>query len=90
MKTTPWLKVLSGRLMKPGIEPTTPGLEVIKLEFILRLKIKQQIIVVFLRLKLYSSFITSRPGLHGEQFIHKTTAAPIKMIAIYKDDSYPF
>ena len=43
METRPRLKVSSDRLVKPGIEPTTPGLQ-------------------------------------GEQFIHKTTAAPIKMI----------
>ena len=90
METRPWLKVSYCRLLKPGIEPTTPGLEVIKLEFILRRKIKQPIIALYFESETKSSFITSRPGLHGEQFIHKTTAAPIKMIAIYKCDSYPF
>ena len=44
METRPLLKVSSDRLVKPGIEPTTPGLQ-------------------------------------GKQFIHKTTTAPIKMIA---------
>ena len=43
METRPRLKVSSDRLVKTGIEPTTPGLQ-------------------------------------GEQFIHKTTAAPIKII----------
>ena len=27
METGPWLKVSSGRLVKPGIEPGTPGLQ---------------------------------------------------------------
>ena len=27
METGPWLKVSSGRLVKPGIEPVTPGLQ---------------------------------------------------------------
>ena len=47
METRPWLKVSSDRLVKPGIKPTTPGLEVIKLELILRLKIKQPIIAFY-------------------------------------------
>ena len=56
----------------------SPGLEVIKLEFILRLKIKHNdwlladmwpqaanhCALFILSLRLYSSFITSRPGKH--------------------------
>ena len=44
METRPWFNVSSDRLVEPGIERTTPGLQ-------------------------------------GEQFIHYTTAGPIKMIA---------
>ena len=40
-----------------GHRPIRPGLEAIKLEFMLRLQIKRN------DLRLYSSFITSRPGV---------------------------
>ena len=90
METKPWLKVSSDRLMKPGIEPTTPGLEFIKLEFILRLKIKQPIFAFYLEsetlLKFYNlEALFTRRAVYPQDHI-----APIKMIAIYKCDSYPF
>ena len=38
METEPQLKVSSDRLVKLGIKPATPGLEVIKFEYSLKLK----------------------------------------------------
>ena len=65
------------RLATATVENKRPGLEVIKLEFILRLKIKRNDwlfadtcpqaanhCAVILSLSLYSSFITSRPEFH--------------------------
>ena len=67
MEMRPRLKVSSDRLVKPGIKPTTPSLEVIKLEFILRLKIKQAIIAFYFQsetvLKIYNLNAWTRPRL---------------------------
>ena len=51
-----------------------PGLEVIKTEFILRLKIKRNdwllVDMCILSLRLYSSFITSRPDLYVHIYVY--------------------
>ena len=77
MEMRPWLKVSYDRLVKPGIEFTIPGLEVIKLKFILRIKIKQPIIALYFEsetlLKFYNlkAWFTRRavyPQDHGGSY----------------------
>ena len=74
-KNTRLVQVLQGTLWCVPGEDTlslllSTGLEVIKLEFILRLKIKHNDwLPADTCLRLYSSFITSRPGLTQETIL---------------------
>ena len=48
METGPWLKVSSDRLVKPGIEPATPGLQGKQFIHYTTAVPKRKIVIIFL------------------------------------------
>ena len=55
METGPWLKVSSDRLMKPGIEPATPGLQGMLIHYTTGAPTPDQVIIIKICL-LYAFF----------------------------------